>query len=41
MRWSDGIANSVGMSLSKHQELVTDGEAWHAAAAGSPRSVHG
>ena len=34
MRWLDGITDSVGMNLSKLQEMVKDREAW-------PVAVHG
>ena len=34
MRWLDSTTNSVDMSSSKFQEIVTDREAWHATAHG-------
>ena len=38
MKWLDGMTDLMDMSLSKLQEMVTDGEAWCSAIHGVSKS---
>ena len=38
MSWLDGVVDSMDMNLSKLQETVKDGGAWHAAVHGVAKS---
>ena len=38
IRWLDGITHSMDMNLSSLQEMVKDGESWHATVCGGTKS---
>ena len=38
MTWSDSITDSMDVTLSKHQEILKDREAWHATVHGVAKS---
>ena len=38
MRWLDGISDVMNVNLGKLQEMVRDGEAWHATVHGVAKS---
>ena len=38
IRWLDGITHSMYMNLSSLQEMVKDGESWHATVCGGTKS---
>ena len=38
IKWLDGITDSMDMGLGRHQEVVMDREAWHAANHGVTKS---